>query len=187
MIVLVSGLPRSGTSLMMQMLAAGGMEVLTDGERKADDDNPRGYYELERVKQLKQNTSWMAQAEGKVVKIISMLLYDLPEKYSYKVVFMQRRMKQVLASQQTMLERRGVTEKGPPDAKMAAHFEKHLAGVKTWLAKQPHFATHYCDYNELLQNPEAGIKAVCDFLDASLDQDVMRSVIDPKLNHQNAK
>src|SRR3984957_677590 len=99
MITIVSGLPRSGTSLMMQMLEAGGMAVLSDGERKADTDNPKGYLEWERVKQLPKDPGLIAQAEGKVVKVISQLLLSLPGGHEYRVVFMQRALPEVLKSE----------------------------------------------------------------------------------------
>src|SRR3982751_6893917 len=112
MITIVSGLPRSGTSLMMQMLAAGGLAPLSDGERKADTDNPRGYLEWERIKQLPKEPSLIAEAEGKVVKVISQLLLALPDGHEYRVVFMQRPLPEVLKSQDEMLRRRGNYEGG---------------------------------------------------------------------------
>src|SRR2546428_444309 len=102
MITIVSGLPRSGTSLMMQMLAAGGMSILSDGERQADLDNPRGYFEWERIKQLPKEPGCIAEAEGKVVKVISQLLLALPAGHEYRVIFMQRPLAEVLASQERM-------------------------------------------------------------------------------------
>ena len=107
MIVVVSGLPRSGTSLMMQMLQAGGMPLLIDDLRPADTDNPNGYWEYEPVKRLQQDNSWIPQAEGKAVKVVSALLQYLPPQHTYKIIFMQRPMQEVLASQTVMLERRG--------------------------------------------------------------------------------
>ena len=105
MIVVVSGLPRSGTSLMMQMLEAGGLPILMDDRRPADADNPRGYYEFQPVKTLDKDNSWMAQAEGKAVKVVSLLLYHLPPGHDYKVLFMERTIAEVLASQTAMLKR----------------------------------------------------------------------------------
>ena len=102
-IVVVSGLPRSGTSMMMKMLEAGGLTPLTDGQREADEDNLGGYYEFEQVKKMAQDSGWLEEARGKVVKVISRLLYDLPKTYHYRVIFMQRHLDEVLASQQQML------------------------------------------------------------------------------------
>ncbi len=110
-ITIVSGLPRSGTSMMMSMLEAGGIGSVVDGIRKADDDNPKGYFEFERVKQLKKDSSWLVEATGKVVKVISQLLRDLPPSYQYKVIFVRRNINEILASQTQMLIRRGTHDK----------------------------------------------------------------------------
>src|SRR5262245_30589474 len=106
-VTIVSGLPRSGTSMMMKMLEAGGLDPVTDNIRTADEDNPKGYYELEKVMELKNDKSWVPDAKGKVIKVISALLQDLPGDHAYRVVFMQRNMHEVLASQRQMLIRRG--------------------------------------------------------------------------------
>ena len=127
MITIVSGLPRSGTSLMMQMLAAGGMPILSDGERRADVDNPRGYLEWERIKQLPKDPGCILEAEGKAVKVISRLLLSLPERHEYRVIFMQRPLPEVLASQEVMLRNRGTATPGTANAAMAAAF----AGIAT--------------------------------------------------------
>ena len=132
-VVIVSGLPRSGTSLLMQMLAAGGLPLLTDGVRKADADNRRGYYELEAAKKTKADASWLAAAAGKVVKMVYVLLYDLPPDYHYRVVFLQRRLEEVLASQKVMLLRG--KETGTDDDNMMRIFRKELAKVQ--VARQP--------------------------------------------------
>src|SRR3954470_1274126 len=137
MITIVSGLPRSGTSLMMQMLVAGGMIPLSDGERAADVDNPRGYLEWERIKQLPNDPGCIAEAEGKVVKVISRLLLALPSGHEYRVVFMQRPLPEVLASQDEMMRRRGTYKEGANPAAMAAAFEKHLREVYAWLQGKP--------------------------------------------------
>src|SRR5579859_1904020 len=116
MITIVSGLPRSGTSLMMQMLVAGGMSPLSDGERQADPDNPRGYLEWERIKQLPNDPGLIAEAEDKVVKVISRLLLSLPPGHEYRIIFMQRPMPEILASQDEMLRRRGTYKEGTDPA-----------------------------------------------------------------------
>jgi argonaute-like protein implicated in RNA metabolism and viral defense len=152
-IAIVSGLPRSGTSMLMKMLEAGGMQVLTDYIREADEDNPEGYYEFEKVKQIKHDESWLEDAEGKVVKMISQLLQHLPPDYTYKVVFMHRRMEEILASQRKMLIRRGAPSDEVSDEQMAALFRKHLKRLKTWLDEQPNFEVIYVSYNEVLANP----------------------------------
>src|SRR3954447_12968927 len=119
-VIVVSGLPRSGTSLMMNMLQAGGVPIVTDAQRIADDDNPKGYFELERVKQMgRGDVDWVGDSHGKAVKVISYLLKNLPPTSSYKVLFMRRRLPEVLASQKKMLIRRGEPTDAVPDAQMA--------------------------------------------------------------------
>src|SRR5690242_17167448 len=133
MITIVSGLPRSGTSLMMQMLVAGGMTAVSDGERKADADNPKGYLEWERIKQLPKDPSLIADAEGKVVKVISQLLLSLPPGHEYRVVFMQRPLPEVMASQEEMLRRRGTYDPSVDTSAVVNAFRDHLYKVHTWL------------------------------------------------------
>src|SRR5262245_57688671 len=106
-IIVVSGLPRSGTSLMMQMLDNGGIAVVTDNFRTADTDNPRGYYEYEKVKKIKQDASWLPGTRGKAFKMVSQLLYDLPPEEQYRILFMERDLEEMLLSQEKMLERLG--------------------------------------------------------------------------------
>src|SRR6202795_5397963 len=125
MITIVSGLPRSGTSLMMQMLDAGGLPVLSDGERKADTDNPKGYLEWERIKQLPKDPSLIAEAEGKVVKVISQLIVSVPSGHEYRVIFMQRPLPEVLKSQDEMLRRRGTVESGGGTSAIEEAFQRH--------------------------------------------------------------
>jgi hypothetical protein len=120
-ITIVSGLPRSGTSLMMQMLAAGGMQVITDGERTADPDNPRGYYEWGRIKRLQQEPQCLVEAEGKAVKFISQLLLALPSDRDYRIIFMQRPLAEVVASQAEMIRRRGTTGAAVGEAASSLH------------------------------------------------------------------
>jgi len=184
-VVVVSGLPRSGTSMMMRMLEAGGIEAMKDGIRKADDDNPGGYYEFERVKQTKEDPSWVSSAAGKAVKMISRLLFDLPTDSEYKVVFMRRDLDEVLASQKRMLERRGEKSKEEiSDEKMKEIFETHLADVQHLLAIQEHFSVHYVWYNDLMKEPKKQLGEVSRFLGGSLNTDKMVDVIDENLYHQ---
>jgi len=183
-ITVVSGLPRSGTSMMMKMLQAGGLEPLTDHVRKADEDNPGGYFEFERVKKVKEDATWLAAARGRAVKVISRLLYDLPADYQYKVIFMQRDMAEVLASQKAMLVRRG--QEGDPvdDAEMAQVFAKHLVELETWLGTQKHFQVLYVDYNQALKTPlDTGCK-VERFLGLGLEVVRMAEVVDENLHRQ---
>jgi hypothetical protein len=133
--------------MMMRMLEAGGIEVLSDGVRRADADNPRGYYEFERVKQIERDKSWLDDAEGRVVKMISQLLRHLPSDYTYRVIFMRRRMAEILASQRRMLVRRGESTDAVSDERMAALFRDHIRRVGAWLDQQPNFAVITVSYN----------------------------------------
>ena len=130
-IIIVSGLPRSGTSLMMQMLEKGGMEIITDQIRSADTDNPRGYYEYEKVKQIKKDASWLPQTRGKAFKMVSQLLYHLPPGQTYRILFLERDLEEVLLSQEKMLQRLGCTP-APREAIRAA-YSVHLERLHTWL------------------------------------------------------
>jgi len=186
-ITVVSGLPRSGTSLMMKMLEAGGLPVMQDGIREADRDNPKGYYEFERVKQMdKGDTAWMVEAQGKVVKIISALLKHMPPEYEYRVIFMRRHMKEVLASQRKMLVHRGEDAEKMDDEKMGELFEKHMAQVFAWLGQQPNVRYIQVHYNDLLADPVAYARQVDEFLDGRLDEQKMIEMVDPKL-YRNRK
>lgn len=183
-IVVVSGLPRSGTSMMMKMLEAGGLHPLTDGQREADEDNLGGYYEFEQVKKVAQDASWLARAQGRAVKVISRLLYDLPQEYRYRVVFMQRHLDEVLASQQQMLVRRGRADGGAADAELKRLFQRHLDEVGRWLAERPNFTVLYLSYNEVLAQPAPRIEALVRFLGGGLDPARMAAVVDQRLYRQ---
>lgn len=183
-ITVVSGLPRSGTSMMMKILEAGGMEILTDNIRTADEDNPKGYYELEQVKKLKEDQSWIDEAKGKTVKIISELLKYLPQDYTYKIIFMRRKMEEILASQKQMLIRRGEPTDTISDEKMTEIFESHLKKIESYLAEQSNFETIYISYNDVLINPQEHIKKINHFLGDSLDEGKMLSAIDKRLHRQ---
>ena len=183
-ITVVSGLPRSGTSLAMQMLEAGGMPVLRDQTRQADEDNPRGYHEYERVKSLGQDSSWMSLAAGKAVKVVSMLLYHLPTGHEYKVVFAERKLDEVLASQAAMLARRGAGDPGPGDAEMKLHFEQHLSKVKQWLSEQGNIDVLYCRHSDLLAHPTESAAQIAAFIARDLDIERMAAAVDPVLHRQ---
>lgn len=185
MIIIVSGLPRSGTSMMMKMLDAGGIPPLTDEIRAADADNPRGYYEFERVKKLdKGDTAWLAEAQGKAIKVISMLLKHLPPDYSYQVIFMQRHLEETLASQKRMLNHRDKPTDTVSDEEMKTLFQKHLQQIEAWLATQPNISVLYVNYNDLLADPTEHVPQINRFLGGQLDEEKMIEVIDPKLYRQ---
>lgn len=181
-ITIVSGLPRSGTSMMMKMIEAGGIPPLTDAIRAADEDNPKGYYEFERVKKLdKGDTAWLAEANGKSVKVITALLKHLPPAYQYRVIFVQRHMPEILASQRKMLLNRGEDADKMDDATMADLFGKHLAQVTAWLAAQPNFQTLYLHYSDVVADPEAAAEQINAFLGGGLDVAGMATAVDPNL------
>ena len=183
-ITVVSGLPRSGTSMMMKMLEAGGLSPVTDNIRTADEDNPKGYYELEKVKEMKADTSWMPEARGKVIKVISALLQDLPSDYRYRVVFMRREMSEILASQRQMLIRRGQEPNKVPDEKMAAMFEKHLVKIGEWLDAQANIEALFIKYNDILAEPGGSVTSLNAFFEDALDAAAMQSVVDKQLYRQ---
>lgn len=186
---IVSGLPRSGTSMMMKMLEAGGIAPLIDHIRKADEDNPKGYYEFEKVKEIKDDTSWLDEAAGKVVKMVSMLLLDLPRDRRYRIVFMRREMKEILASQRKMEERKGMEVKKGAEAEaedrlMAAQFRKHLVKVHSFLEKSDNIDLLYVRYNDILADATPVVEQVHEFFGGKLDVEKMREVVDPSLYRQ---
>ena len=180
-VTIVSGLPRSGTSLMMQMLSAGGIPALTDQIRAADEDNPRGYLEFERVKQIKQDTSWLNDASGKVVKMVHLLLYDLPQDRAYRVVFMRRSLDEVLASQRKMLARQGKAGAQLPEEQLRRVFEDQVKKVTTWLKSQPNMESIEVTYDELIADPRAHAERLNEFLGGGMDVDAMVRAVDPTL------
>ena len=186
MITVVSGIPRSGTSLMMQMMAAGGMPVLTDGQRSADDNNPRGYFELESVKSLGRNQDVLAQAEGKVVKVISSLLPSLPKQFEYRVIFMCRPLEEVVSSQNRMLERLGKEVPPTPTTAVVAAFQEHLRKIRSWLGQQPNVAVLYLDYPAVVQAQEEQTAKICAFLGRDLDRAAMIRQIEHSLHREKS-
>jgi hypothetical protein len=168
--------------MMMKMLEAGGIPPMTDELRAADEDNPKGYYEFERVKQMDQgDTAWVVGARGKVVKVISALLKHLPPGEQYRVVFVRRNMPEILASQRKMLIRRGEDPDKMDDAQMATLFEKHLKQVEEWIKAQPNFRTLYVHYSDVLADPRPQIAKLNDFLGGGLSVGAMAEMVDPEL------
>lgn len=180
-ITIVSGLPRSGTSMMMKILDAGDMEVVTDGIRKADEDNPCGYYEYERAKKIKEDTAWLKETRGKAFKVVSQLLYELPSNENYKIIFMKRKMNEILASQRKMLERMGKSKGGVSDEKMGEFFGKHLSKIIEWMKGRKYVDVLYIDYNNFLINPDEQIKTLNRFLNDKLNVEKAVKVIDKSL------
>lgn len=187
-IVVVSGLPRSGTSMMMRMLVAGGVPALVDGVRVADASNPNGYFEFEPVKGLDKDGDlrWLPAARGKAVKIISILLTWLPETYDYRVVFMHRDLDEVLASQKAMLVRRGEPTGDGGEARMRELYTAHLGQVQRFLAGRPCFRPLYVRYSEAVANPAAAAAQVAALVGRPLDQTAMARAVDGSLYRNRA-
>jgi hypothetical protein len=183
-IIVVSGLPRSGTSLMMQMLDQGGIEVLTDNIRTPDRDNPKGYYEYEIVKKIKTDKSWVPATRGKAFKMVSQLLFELPADERYRIVFMERNLDEMLTSQDKMLERLGRT--AAPAAEMKRSYGLHLERVRAWLAKQPNMQVCYVNYANLMEKPDEQAQRVSEFLSGKADAERMAKTVDPAL-YRNRK
>ncbi|MBI2433530.1 MAG: sulfotransferase family protein [Candidatus Hydrogenedentes bacterium] len=185
-IIVVSGLPRSGTSMMMKMLEAGGLPILSDAIRTADEDNPKGYYEFERVKKIKEDKGWIPEAVGKVVKIISFLMVQMPPEYQYRVVFLRRAIPEVLKSQRQMLVRRGENPDASNDERMTQLYEKHLAQAFAWFASQPNVEVLYIDHRRCVEEPRAVAEEVNAFLGGGLNVEAMSMVVDNSLYRQRA-
>jgi len=186
-VVVVSGLPRSGTSMAMKMLEAGGLEVVTDGARTADEDNPKGYFEDDRVLDLAKSVdkSWLRHARGRAVKIISYLLRHLPADNNYQVLFMRRDISEVLASQAKMLARRG-EEQSTSDESMREFFETDLWKANYHLKRAPHIEALDVHYRQVLEDPVPHARRIADFLGRDLDIEAMASIVDPELYRNRA-
>ena len=187
-VIVVSGLPRSGTSMTMKMLEAGGLQPVTDQVRSADEDNPRGYFEDERVKDLAQmeDRSWLRAARGKVIKVVSSLLQHLPDDNFYKVIFMRRNLREVLASQAKMLDRRGEAPQAT-DEELIKLFESHLEKVEFQLRFRPWFDVLYVDHRSVLQDPAGAARRINEFLGGRLDERRMAEAVDPNLYRNRAE
>ena len=180
-VVVVSGLPRSGTSMAMKMLEAGGLGVVTDGLRTADEDNPKGYYEDERVKDLYQpgDKTWLRDSRGKVIKIISFLLKSLPDDNNYKVLFMHRSLREIVASQNKMLARRA-EKNDTPDDRAVALLEEQVRDARFFL-RRPQFDVLELNYRETLDSPRPLALRMAEFVGGGLDVEKMTQVVDVQL------
>jgi hypothetical protein len=185
-IIIVSGLPRSGTSLMMQMLKAGGVEILSDGNRAADPDNPQGYWEYEPVKSLRRDNSWLKLAEGKAVKIISALLPYLDLDLTYKIILIKRPLAEVIASQRKMLQRLGKSGSTASVENLEDLFARLLAQTDRWLQTRRQMAVLAVQYRDAILKPENTARAVARFLGLPLDIAAMRDVVEPGLYRNRA-
>ena len=185
-VTVVSGLPRSGTSMTMKMLAAGGLKVATDGQRRPDADNPEGYYELEKVKQLHRNSDWVLTMGGKAIKVVSMLLYHLPDPLNYRVIFMNRDLAEIMASQKKMLERSGQRSSEKADIILTEKFRAHLEKIKRWVDRQPNMDVLQVNYSDAVSRPLQFSQAIAQFLAMPLDIHAMAAVVNPALYRNRA-
>lgn len=183
---IVSGLPRSGTSMAMQMIVAGGIPPMTDGLRAADADNPRGYFEFERVKQLRTDKAWLDEARGKVVKVIHMLVTELPDDRPYRVVFLDRDLREVVKSQSTMLARNAKAGGALAPERLMAVYETQLKQVQAWLAARPNFAVLSMKHADLIRDAAGQARAINAFLGGGLDESAMAAAVDPSLHRNRA-
>jgi hypothetical protein len=182
----VSGVPRSGTSLMMQMLAAGGIELLADSERAPNADNPRGYFEFAPVRRLRDESSWFPEALGRAVKVFYALLKSLPDDVAARIVFMQRDLEEVVASQRAMLARSGNPSDVLPPERMIEIFRAQVDATLTWVSQQPRLQLLEVAYAQAIREPESVASAVDEFLGGGLDVVAMAAIPDPALYHQCA-
>lgn len=180
-ITIVSGLPRSGTSMVMQMLEAGGIGILQDQIRLPDNDNPKGYYEFERVKHLKNDTTWLNDAGGKAIKVIYALLSHLPEKIQYNLLFVSRDLDEILISQTKMLNRLGKRGAGTDPDTLKSIFQKEVDKTQDWLLTQPHFRILKLQHHNMIENPMEAAEKINFFLGGNLNVQAMQGAIDPTL------
>ncbi|MBW2494850.1 MAG: sulfotransferase domain-containing protein [Deltaproteobacteria bacterium] len=182
-IVIVSGLPRSGTSMLMKMLDAGGMQIMTDSERVADIDNPKGYFEYERVKDLEKESdkSYIREGRGKVLKVISFLIKDLPDDNDYRVIFMRRNLDEVLASQNKMIERLGTEDATAAEEAMKEAYRNDIVRTRLLCKNRPNFELIEVNYKRTIEDPAATARSVNAFVGGHLDEAAMRAAVDSSL------
>ncbi len=185
-ITIVAGLPRSGTSMVMRMLDAGGLPLLQDGSRTPDADNPHGYFELEAVKTTRQHPEWLDRAEGKAVKMIHLLLRDLPVGRRYRVVFMHRNLGEVLRSQKAMLDRQGRKAANLPDASIKAVYQQQIADALAFLRRTPGFELLEMQHADVIRDPHGQAQRLNTFLGGMLDASKMSAAVDPSLYRQRS-
>jgi hypothetical protein len=187
-IVVVSGLPRSGTSMMMAMLEAGGLAILSDGERGADIDNPKGYFELERIKHLEKETdkSYLREGRGKAVKAISFLIKDLPDENDYRVIFLRRDLDEVLDSQEKMIARLDQGDTSAEREAMREAYRNDIVRTRLLCRKRPNFELIEVHYRAAIEDGAAVARAVNEFLGGELDEEAMRSAVDAALYRNRA-
>ncbi len=180
-VTVVSGIPRSGTSLMMRMLDAGGIPALTDGERRADSHNPHGYFEYEPVKRLASDASWMESARGKSLKVIYRLLRFLPAGVPFRVILMKRDMHEVFDSQRDMLRARGDGAAEQSGDRLIAALAAELEETRNWLLRQSQISVLDVNYAEVVADPAGQARELSSFLGGGLAEAAMAAAVDPSL------
>jgi predicted AlkP superfamily phosphohydrolase/phosphomutase/tetratricopeptide (TPR) repeat protein len=187
-VVVVSGLPRSGTSMLMQMLSAGGLITLTDGVRQADADNPRGYFEFEPVKRMRQDAGWLSEAHGKAVKIVAPLIPDIPPDTAIRVIFIERNLDEILASQRQMIVRRGQHVSDAPGryARLKEQYRNSMERVKSFLSHRPGTQLLCLESSAVLRDPQTAAESINRFLGGQFNVTSMASQVNPALNRQRA-
>ena len=185
MITIVTGIPRSGTSLIMQMLQKGGMEILTDNVREADESNPKGYFEYEKVKSLQTDSSWLLDGDGKAVKIIAQLLKYLLLQFEYKVIFIERNMEEILLSQQKMLKKMGQKTQSQ-NTILSNIFKKQIEDSKTWLETKTNISTLYIKHTDSIFHAQETANQINEFLGLNLNEKEMTRAVDKTLYRQRA-
>jgi hypothetical protein len=183
-VFVVSGLPRSGTSMMMRMLEQGGAEILADEVRAPDSDNPRGYYELEAVRNTARDASWLLRAPERVVKVVSTLLPHLPPTAAYRIVFMRRSLDHVVRSQRAMLERLGTVPPSEDENEARQAMAEHLVQLELWFETARHVRALGVSYERVLAHPEKEIARIIRFLELDLDAAAMLRAVEPALQRQ---
>lgn len=170
----------------MQMIVAGGVPAMTDGLRTADADNPRGYYEFERVKALRTDKAWLDDAAGRVVKVIHLLMTELPPDRAYRVIFLDRDLHEVVKSQTTMLARSGKAGGGLPAERLMAVYRSQLQSVHAWLAERPSFEVLTVAHADLIRDAASQAARMNAFLGGGLDEAAMAAAVDPSLYRNRA-
>ena len=183
-ITIVSGLPRSGTSMLMQMLASAGLEPYTDAKREADSDNPRGYLEHEKATRIASDQSWVPEVRGGVVKLVAQLLSFLPRGERYRVVFMDRDLRDIVKSQRVMLDRLGKEGGRLTDSRMMQTLDAQVAVVERMLARRDDIETLFVSYDDVISAPEREAGRIADFLGGDLDVAAMKKAVDGSLQRQ---
>ncbi len=182
-IVVVTGLPRSGTSMMMQMLVAGGIQPYIDDTRQPDESNPKGYFESERVKKLPYLNNWIGECEGKVVKVVAPLITYLPQGFNYRLVYMTRNLEEIVESQTAMLDALNREGGNLTPEKFRELFASQTRSLGYLLKLN---GISYCEvsYHDTIQSPRTTADQICRFLNFDLDIDAMVTAVDPQLYRQ---